>query len=137
MGNGLSDVIAEQIIRINGIKKVVVAPTDAGNFVNYEKDKKIEEKCFPHLFPKGEGGYISTYALKGVSFSNYIKMRLYGIDRRYSSDTLYIVFLYQVKEALKIKRSKVTFFRNSKVKYTRDTILSLQKTELERSSINT
>merc|ERR1712237_49255 len=106
MGNGLSDVIANQIMTIQGIQKVVVAPTDERNFVNYEKDKKIEEKCFSHLFPKGEGGYISTYALKGVSFSNYIKMRLYGIDRRYSSDTLYIVFLYQVKEALEIKKKK-------------------------------
>ena len=62
-------------------------------------------------------------------------MRLYGIDRRYSSDTLYIVFLYQVKEALEIKRSRVTFFRKSKVKYTRDKILSLHKTELERSDL--
>ena len=62
-------------------------------------------------------------------------MRLYGIDRRYSSDTLYIVFLYQVKEAFQIKRSRVTFFRKSKMKYTRDAILRLQKTELERSDL--
>ena len=48
---------------------------------------------------------------------------------------IYIFFLYQVKEALEIKRSRVTFFRKSKIKYTRDTILSLQKTELERSDL--
>jgi len=58
-GNGVSDVIAEQIVTNCGNKKVIVAPTDAGNFMNYESDVHIEEKCFPHLFPKGVGGYMS------------------------------------------------------------------------------
>ena len=99
-GNGVSDVIAEQIVTNFGNNKVIVAPTDAGKFMNYESDVNIEEKCFPHLFPKGVGGYMSTYFPQKVSFSNYMKMRLNGIDRRYSTDHLYIIFLYQVKEAL-------------------------------------
>ena len=52
-GNGVSDVIAEQIVTNCANKKVIVAPTDAGHFINYENDVHIEEKCFPHLFPKG------------------------------------------------------------------------------------
>merc|ERR1711867_322297 len=64
----------------------------------------IEERCFPHLFPKGNGGYLSTYASTKVTFSNYIKMRLNGIDRRYANDHQYIIFLYQIKESLEIKR---------------------------------
>ena len=69
-GNGVSDVIAEQIVTNCGNKKVIVAPTDAGNFMNYESDVHIEEKCFPHLFPKGVGGYMSTYFPQKVTFSN-------------------------------------------------------------------
>merc|ERR1712089_107523 len=34
--------------------------TEQGKFVNYEEVKDIEERCFPHLFPKGNGGYLST-----------------------------------------------------------------------------
>ena len=81
-GNGVSDVIAEQIVTNCANKKVIVAPTDAGHFMNYESDVHIEEKCFPHLFPKGVGGYMSTYFPKKVNFSNYIKMRLNGIMKQ-------------------------------------------------------
>ena len=40
-GNGVIDIIAEQIISKQSNKRVVVAPTDAGNFANYEFDEKI------------------------------------------------------------------------------------------------
>ena len=135
-GNGVSDVIAEQIVTNCANKKVIVAPTDAGHFMNYESDVHIEEKCFPHLFPKGVGGYMSTYFPKKVTFSNYIKMRLNGIDRRFSTDHLYIIFLYQVKESLEIKRSRVTYFRKSKCnssKYNKSTIGNMSKLEIERT----
>ena len=56
--------------------------------MNHESYVYIEEKCFPHLFPEGKGGYMSTYYHQKVTFSNYIKMRLNGIDRRYSTDHL-------------------------------------------------
>ena len=45
-------------------KRVVVTPTEGGQFINYEDDPKIEERCFPHLFPEGKGGYLSRYAPK-------------------------------------------------------------------------
>merc|ERR1712243_131606 len=95
-GNGVSDIIAEQILtqeQPNYNRRVVVAPTEKGNFVNYEEVNNIEERCFPHLFPRGKGGYLSTYASKKVTFSNYIKMRLNGIDRRYANDHQYIFSL--------------------------------------------
>ena len=66
-------------------------------------------------------------------------MRLYGIDRRYFSDHLYIIFLYQVKEALEIKISRVTYFRKSKmnkIQYTKATIMNVQKTEIERADLD-
>merc|ERR1712115_415305 len=133
-GKGVSDIIAEQIIsqeQPNYNRKVVVAPTEKGKFINYEEVNDIEERCFPHLFPKGEGGYLSTYASKKVNFSNYIKMRLNGIDRRYANDQQYIIFLYQIKESLEIKRSRVTYFRKCKMnksKYNKSSLRALTKT---------
>merc|ERR1711962_744771 len=140
-GNGVSDIIAEQILiqeQPNYNRRVVVAPTEKGKFVNYEEVKDIEERCFPHLFPKGNGGYLSTYASKKVTFSNYIKMRLNGIDRRYANDHQYIIFLYQIKESLEIKRSRVTYFRKCKMdktKYTKDSLRALTKNQIERSDL--
>merc|ERR1711873_263929 len=139
--NGVSDIIAEQILtqeQPNYNRRVVVAPTEKGKFVNHGEVKDIEERCFPHLFPKGNGGYISTYASKKVTFSNYIKMRLNGIDRRYANDHQYIIFLYQIKESLEIKRSRVTYFRKCKMnkkKSNKDTLGALTKTEIERSDL--
>merc|ERR1711873_361286 len=140
-GNGVSDIIAEQILtqeQPNYNRRVVVAPTEKGKFVNHGEVKDIEERCFPHLFPQMGGGYLSTYASKKVTFSNYIKMRLNGIDRRYGNDHQYIIFLYQIKESLEIKRSRVTYFRKckmNKTKYNKDTLGALTKTEIKRSDI--
>ena len=46
------------------------------------------------MFPLGGGGYLSLNAPKKVTFTNYIKMRLNGIDKRYASINLYIIILY-------------------------------------------
>merc|ERR1712030_289270 len=76
-GNGVSDIIAEQILtqeQPNYNRRVVVAPTEKGKFVNYEEVLDIEERCFPHLFPKGKGGYLSTYASQRVTYFRKCKM---------------------------------------------------------------
>ena len=132
--------MAEQIFtqKTNANKRVVVAPTEAGKFINLESLDDIEERCFTHLFPFGVGGYLSSYALKGVSFTNYIKMRLNGIDRRYASDHSYITFLFQVKEALEIKRSRVMYFRKCKMnrtKYTKAILQNMTQTSMEQSDL--
>ena len=136
-GKGISDAIAETILtqEVNQNRRLVVAPTAAGNFVNFETVVDIEEKCFPHLFPYAHGGYLSSYSSKGLTFSNYIKLRLYGIDRRFASDHAYVCFLFHVKESLEIKRSRVTYFRKCKMnrtKYTKATLKDMTKTSLER-----
>ena len=72
------------------------------------------------------------------TFSNYIKMRLNGIDRRYANDHQYIIFLYQIKESLEIKRSRVIYFKKCKIneiKYTKATLGTLTKTGIERSDL--
>ena len=65
-------------------------------------------------------------------------MRLNGIDRRYANDHQYIIFLYQIKESLEIKRSRVTYFRKCKLdktKYTKDSLRALTKNQIERSDL--
>merc|ERR1712101_67648 len=50
----------------------------------------------------------------------------------------YIIFLYEIKESLEIKRSRVTYFRKckmNKTKYNKDTLRALTKTEIERSDL--
>ena len=154
VGSGVADLLAEGIIAHDGNfndndggdddktlnEKVILAPTDAGNFVNFSEDNvtHLEEKCFPHLFPHGTGGYMSTYQSKGVWFSNYIKQRLFGIDRRFADDKTYVSFLYHVKEALEIKRSRVTYFRKGKMdktRYTKETLKDIDKASIERTDM--
>ena len=56
-------------------KATVVAP---GENQKFDSIKYQEEKCFPTLFPKGTGGYISTYLDTGLGLANYIKLRVTG-----------------------------------------------------------
>ena len=138
-GTGLCDLIAEAIItrETDPTAHVIVAPTEAGNFVNFQDVVDLEEKCFPHLFPHGVGGYLSTYQSSGVRYSNYRKQRLMGIDRRFVQDRTYMAFLLQIKEALDIKNSRVLFFRKSKTnrtKYNKDTLRNIDNS-LERTDV--
>ena len=57
-------------------KATVVAPGENQQFDNTFKLQ--EERCFPTLFPKGNGGYASSYLETGLGFSNYCKLRLTG-----------------------------------------------------------
>ena len=42
------------------IEKISVAPGESGIFENWGEDIYLEEKCFPELFPFGNGGYLSS-----------------------------------------------------------------------------
>jgi hypothetical protein len=39
---------------------VCIAPAGYGKFKNSKQDIYLEEKCLPHLFPYGVGGFLST-----------------------------------------------------------------------------
>ena len=43
------------------MKRLNIAPAEENIPTDYLNDKFLEEKAFPHLFPSGEGGYVSTY----------------------------------------------------------------------------
>jgi hypothetical protein len=118
--------------------KVQVAPGSEGKFMYWDTAQHLEEKAFPHLFPTGTGGYLSTYQKAGVGFANYVKQRILGIDTRFRLDTTYLFFLYLVKETLEINRSISTFFRKSKVKrdkYDVQFLKSAKKDDIERANV--
>ena len=48
----------------NKMEKICIAPGEYGDFQNWGNDVFNKEKCFPHLFTNGIGGYLST-ALEG------------------------------------------------------------------------
>ena len=83
------------------IEKISIAPGEHGKFLNWGDDVFLEERCFPHLFPYGIGGYMST-ALDGkdtnMGFTNYVRHRILHVDGRFRNDTVYIFFLLIVKE---------------------------------------
>ena len=124
--------------RLTMIEKIEVTPTASSNFKYWESAKDLEEKAFPHLFPSGTGGYLSTHQRNGVGFANYVKQRILGKDSRFRDDGVYMAFLFLVKEQIEIKRSVCTFFRKSKLnKMTYDVkfLKSADKSEIERTDL--
>ena len=77
---------------------VSLAPGAEGKFQYWDSAEFLEEKAFPHLFPTGKGGFLSTYQPQSVGFANYVKQRMLGLDSRFREDTTYMFFLYLVKE---------------------------------------
>ena len=96
--------------------KVSVAPGEEGTFQNWGKDIYLEEKCFPHLFPWGKGGFLSTCIAKKkpLGFAAYCRNRIKSIDPRFREDPFYIFFLLLIKEKIELKRCRETFLRQAR-----------------------
>merc|ERR1712082_153007 len=100
------------------VEKICIAPGEHGQFTNWGEDVFLEEKCFPHLFPFGVGGYMST-AIDGkeseMGFSNYVRHRILHADSRFRQDTIYVFFLLLVKELVELQRCKTTYLRQARM----------------------
>merc|ERR1712055_677275 len=83
-------------------KKISVAPSESGKWINWQSELFLEEKLFPRLFPYGIGGFLSSNVLKksNMGYSNYIKNRLLSADPKFRNDPSYVFFLLLVKELL-------------------------------------
>ena len=140
-------------------KATVVAPGENQKFDNTFKFQ--EEKCFPTLFPKGTGGYASSYLETGLGFSNYCKLRLTGgicvtdkdmhekikqiekdscVDyERFRRDHHYMMFLLLVSDSINMRRAQNTAFRKVTRlnKYTNDRtkVTEEDRSLLERRNI--
>jgi hypothetical protein len=98
------------------IKKNPVAPGEFGVFQNWGEDIFLEEKCFPELFPFGDGGYLSSLVnskKKDIGFAMYVKHRLLSADPKYRKSNTYMFFLLVVKELVQLKRCKQTYMRQA------------------------
>lgn len=98
------------------IMNTCVAPAEHGNFQNWREDIYLEEKCFPHLFPYGIGGYLSSHLSTGIHirFAAYCRHRVLNADAKFRNDHVYLAFLLLVKEHIELKRSICTYFRQAR-----------------------
>ncbi len=109
----------KKVIAVNKkTEKVCIAPGEHGVFRNWGEDVFLEEKCFPHLFPYGVGGYMSSELgdeKKGLGFANYVRHRLLHVDSKFRQDTVYLFFLLLVKESVELNRCKQTYLRQARI----------------------
>ena len=130
---------AEERIKniIQKMEKIQIAPGEFGSFKNWGEDVFLEEKCFPHLFPYGVGGYLSTN-LDGkdihTGFAAYVCNRIMSADTKYRQDYVYLFFLLLVKELIQLKNCKSTYLRQARKlpNLTKDDVITFEKTNLPR-----
>lgn len=94
---------------------ITVAPGVGGKFSTWGHDIFLEEKLFPHLFPYGIGGYLSSNLLKKskMGFANYCKNRILSVSSKFREDVDYLFFLTIVKEQIQMRRSERTYLRKA------------------------
>ena len=100
----------------DNLRAVSVAPGENGEWVNWKEDVYLEEKCFPELFPRGIGGYLSTCIAtkKNVGFANYCRSRLKSSDAKFRNSHIYIFFLQLVKESIALESAVATNLRQAR-----------------------
>ena len=82
-------------LMIEDVESISIAPGEGNKPASLFNEPMIGAKSFPSLFPNG----CNTYdALSGVKISrcDYYKARLFGLDKRFASDTKYIFFAQYV-----------------------------------------
>ena len=95
------------------MKRLNIAPAEENIPTDYLKDKFLEEKAFPHLFPSGEGGYVSTYKKIGMKFGQYVKLRMLGKDSCFRKNSTYLFFLLCIKERIQVRSMTSMYFRKA------------------------
>ena len=100
----------------DNLRAVSVAPGENGEWVNWKEDVYLEEKCFPELFPRGIGGYLSTCIAtkKNVGFANYCRSRLKSSDAKFRNSHIYLFFLQLVKESIALESAVATNLRQAR-----------------------
>ena len=110
-----SQEITKEAIRYK--KKICVAPAEGGEFRNWnDEDIYLEESLFPHLFPYGNGGYVSSVLAGGhnMGFAVYVRNRLKHANSKFRKDSTYVFFLQLIKEQIEMRRGITTHLRKTK-----------------------
>ena len=121
---------------LDNMSTISVAPGEKGEFQNWKGDVFLEEKAFPHLFPFGTGGYLSSCmsSKKNMGFAVYCRNRLRSVDSKFREDQVYIFFLLLVKELVELKNCQSTYLRQARNTpgLTKEHITSMRYESLER-----
>ena len=101
---------------LKNMKTITLAPGEMGQFRNWKTDVFLEEQAFPHLFPYGTGGYLSSCISSGknMGFAKYCRNRVKSADPKFRNDQIYIFFLLLVKELMELKNCKSTYLRQAR-----------------------
>ena len=101
---------------LDQMSTISVAPGEHGDFQNWKGDVFLEEKAFPHLFPYGIGGYLSSClsTKKNMGFAVYCRNRLRSVDAKFRNDQTYVFFLLLVKELVELKNCQSTYLRQAR-----------------------
>ncbi|CAF3370960.1 unnamed protein product [Rotaria sp. Silwood1] len=76
---------------------ISIAPAEKNRPASLLREKGLEAKAFPHLFPDGKNTYDQERERK-LKFSTYANQRLFSADYRYASDPHYIFFLQYLND---------------------------------------
>ena len=121
---------------LDHVSTISLAPGEGGEFQNWKGDVFLEEKAFPHLFPYGTGGYLSSClsTKKNMGFAVYCRNRLRSADSKFRDDQVYIFFLLLVKELVDLKNCESTYLRQARKTpgLTKQTISDTRIHNLER-----
>jgi hypothetical protein len=66
-----------------------------------------------------------------------MKARLNGSDSRFRDDSTYVMFMFLLKEALELKRSRITFFRKARLFYkgNKSYLSEASREQIERENV--
>ncbi|CAF4213724.1 unnamed protein product, partial [Rotaria sordida] len=76
---------------------ISIAPAEKNRPASLLREKGLEAKAFPRLFPDGKNTYDQERERK-IKFSTYANQRLFSADYRYASDPHYIFFLQYLND---------------------------------------
>ncbi|CAF3792217.1 unnamed protein product [Rotaria sp. Silwood1] len=76
---------------------ISIASAEKNRPASLLREKGLEAKAFPHLFPDGKNTFDETRENK-MKFSTYANTRLFSADFRYASDPHYIFFLQYLND---------------------------------------
>ena len=67
-----------------------VAPGEGEVPTSVLKDKQWDLKTYPNLYPDAENGMHSEKRKDKLSYQQYIKQRLFNVDKRFANDPSYL-----------------------------------------------
>ena len=82
-----------------------VAPGEGEVPTSVLKEKEWDIKTYPNLYPDGENGMHSEERKVKLSYQQYIKQRLFNVDKRFANDPAYLFSVLTYVEKMQLERN--------------------------------